>query len=79
MEIAALSGLLGLGYLISKVSGKKEGFNGGLAKNTKAAGMIPPVAAAGHSARPSTGILHLQINIALFMLGLCFLEMAQLA
>ena len=42
MEIAALSGLLGLGYLISKVSGKKEGFNGGLAKNTKAAGMIPP-------------------------------------
>ena len=42
MEIAALSGLLGLGYLISKASGKKEGFNGGLAKNTKAAGMIPP-------------------------------------
>ncbi len=42
MEIAALSGLLGLGYLISKASGTKEGFNGGLTKNTKAAASIPP-------------------------------------
>jgi hypothetical protein len=50
MEIAALSGLLGLGYLISKVSGNKEGFNskninsqnGPNAKNVKAAGSIPP-------------------------------------
>lgn len=41
MEIAALSGLLGLGYLISKAS-TKEGFNGALAKNSKAASMIPP-------------------------------------
>ena len=50
MEIAALSGLLGLGYLISKVSGNKEGFNskninsqnGPNARNIKAAGSIPP-------------------------------------
>ena len=50
MEIAALSGLLGLGYLISKVSSNKEGFNskninsqnGPNAKNVKAAGSIPP-------------------------------------
>lgn len=42
MEIAALSGLLGLGYLISKASGTKEGFNGAMAKNTKAAASIPP-------------------------------------
>ena len=47
MEIAALSGLLGLGYLISKVSGNKEGFNGkntnsSNSKNIKAAGSIPP-------------------------------------
>jgi hypothetical protein len=45
MEIAALSGLLGLGYLISKAgSGNKEGFNG---KNTnniakKSSSTIPP-------------------------------------
>lgn len=44
MEIAALSGLLGLGYLISKVSGgsSKEGFNGGMTTNTRAAASIPP-------------------------------------
>jgi hypothetical protein len=42
MEIAALSGLLGLGYLISKASGTKEGFNGAMAQNKKAAGSIPP-------------------------------------
>ena len=44
MEIAALSGLLGLGYLISKASGNKEGFNG---KNSntiarKSSSTIPP-------------------------------------
>jgi len=42
MEIAALSGLLGLGYLISKASGNKEGFNGGMDKNYKAGASIPP-------------------------------------
>jgi hypothetical protein len=42
MEIAALSGLLGLGYLISKASKPSEGFNGGTSQNRKAAGMIPP-------------------------------------
>jgi hypothetical protein len=42
MEIAALSGLLGLGYLISKASGTKEGFNGAIAQNKKAAASIPP-------------------------------------
>jgi hypothetical protein len=42
MEIAALSGLLGLGYLISKASNTKEGFNGAMAKNEKAAASIPP-------------------------------------
>lgn len=42
MEIAALSGLLGLGYLISKASGTKEGFNGAMAKNAKAGASIPP-------------------------------------
>jgi hypothetical protein len=42
MEIAALSGLLGLGYLISKASSTKEGFNGAMAKNAKAAASIPP-------------------------------------
>jgi hypothetical protein len=42
MEIAALSGLLGLGYLISKASGTKEGFNGAMAKNVKSAASIPP-------------------------------------
>jgi hypothetical protein len=42
MEIAALSGLLGLGYLISKASGSKEGFNGAMAKNTKAGASMPP-------------------------------------
>ena len=42
MEIAALSGLLGLGYLISKASNTKEGFNGAMAKNAKAAASIPP-------------------------------------
>jgi hypothetical protein len=42
MEIAALSGLLGLGYLISKASGTKEGFNGAMAKNKQAAASIPP-------------------------------------
>lgn len=42
MEIAALSGLLGLGYLISKASGNKEGFNDGMSQNKKAAGSIPP-------------------------------------
>ena len=42
MEIAALSGLLGLGYLISKASGTKEGFNGAMSQNKKAAGSIPP-------------------------------------
>lgn len=42
MEIAALSGLLGLGYLISKASGKKEGFNGGIDTNVKASRSIPP-------------------------------------
>lgn len=42
MEIAALSGLLGLGYLISKASSTKEGFNGAIAKNAKAAASIPP-------------------------------------
>jgi hypothetical protein len=44
MEIAALSGLLGLGYLISKASGNKEGFNGKNANAIarKAANSIPP-------------------------------------
>jgi hypothetical protein len=42
MEIAALSGLLGLGYLISKASSNKEGFNGGMTQNRKAAASIPP-------------------------------------
>jgi len=42
MEIAALSGLLGLGYLISKVSGNKEGFNNATSINTKASRSIPP-------------------------------------
>ena len=44
MEIAALSGLLGLGYLISKVSGTKEGFNDKNAHNVvkKASSTIPP-------------------------------------
>lgn len=42
MEIIALSGLLGLGYLVSKVSNTKEGFNGAMAKNAKAAASIPP-------------------------------------
>ena len=47
MEIAALSGLLGLGYIISKASGTKEGFNGSntngaLARNIKSAHSIPP-------------------------------------
>lgn len=42
MELAALSGLLGLGYLISKASTKKEGFNGGMAQNMRAAASIPP-------------------------------------
>jgi hypothetical protein len=42
MEIVALSGLLGLGYLVSKVSNTKEGFNGAMAKNAKAAASIPP-------------------------------------
>ena len=35
MELAALSGLLGLGYLISKASGTKEGFDNALATNKK--------------------------------------------
>jgi hypothetical protein len=42
MEIVALSGLLGLGYLVSKVSNTKEGFNDARAKNAKAAASIPP-------------------------------------
>ena len=44
MEIAALSGLLGLGYLISKASGNKEGFNGKNANAIarKSANSIPP-------------------------------------
>ncbi len=43
MEIAALSGLLGLGYLISKASSNnKEGFNDGMTQNRKAAASIPP-------------------------------------
>lgn len=42
MEIAALSGLLGLGYLISKASSTKEGFNGATARNARAAASIPP-------------------------------------
>jgi hypothetical protein len=42
MEIVALSGLLGLGYLVSKVSNTKEGFNGAMAKNARAAASIPP-------------------------------------
>jgi hypothetical protein len=42
MEIVALSGLLGLGYLISKASGTKEGFNNAMANNVKSASSIPP-------------------------------------
>lgn len=44
MEIAALSGLLGLGYLISKASSNKEGFNGKNANAIarKSANSIPP-------------------------------------
>jgi hypothetical protein len=43
MELVALSGLIGLGYLISKVSTQqKEGFNGGMAQNARAAASIPP-------------------------------------
>lgn len=45
MEIAALSGLLGLGYLISKASGgTKEGFNGKNTNNVarKSSSTIPP-------------------------------------
>ena len=40
MEIAALSGLLGLGYLISKASKPTEGFN--VSQNKTAARSIPP-------------------------------------
>lgn len=40
MEIAALSGLLGLGYLISKASKPTEGFN--ISQNKTAARSIPP-------------------------------------
>jgi hypothetical protein len=45
MEIAALSGLLGLGYLISKATKTKESteaFNGAMSQNKKAAASIPP-------------------------------------
>ena len=42
MEIAALSGLLGLGFLISKATNRKEGFRGADSQNTRAAHMIPP-------------------------------------
>lgn len=40
MEIAALSGLLGLGYIISKASGTKEGFTNNT--NMKSSQVIPP-------------------------------------
>jgi len=46
MEIAALAGLLGVGYLVSRVSKFSEGFNNknanGMLQNTRAAGSMPP-------------------------------------
>jgi hypothetical protein len=47
MEVAALSGLLGLGYLISKATqnitgGNKEGFDNAMKQNVKSSQVIPP-------------------------------------
>jgi hypothetical protein len=42
MEVIALSGLLGLGYIISKVSQNKEGFNNDTSQYKKSSSVIPP-------------------------------------